>query len=171
MAQWEKQIHLPNVVDARFDPRVGKTPHATEQPSPCSTATEPLLQSPLVPACQSLQSCLTLCHPTDCSPPGFSVHGILQTRTLEWAAFPISTRAHELQLETSCTAAAEACAPDGPGSNKRSRRSEKPGNCRKEPRSLQLQKSPHSNKMAKNKHKISEITYIKRTVQNYMNGI
>ena len=33
---------------------------------------------------KSLQSCPTLCDPTDCSPPGFSVHGILQARTLEW---------------------------------------------------------------------------------------
>ena len=32
------------------------------------------------------QSCLTLCNPTDCSPPGFSVHGILQARILEWVA-------------------------------------------------------------------------------------
>ena len=31
----------------------------------------------------SLQSCPTLCDPMDCSPPGFSVHGILQARTLE----------------------------------------------------------------------------------------
>ena len=30
------------------------------------------------------QSCLTLCKPMDCSPPGSSVHGILQTRILEW---------------------------------------------------------------------------------------
>ena len=30
------------------------------------------------------QSCLTLCDPTDCSPPGFSVHGILQAQILEW---------------------------------------------------------------------------------------
>ena len=29
------------------------------------------------------QSCLTLCDPLDCSPPGSSVHGILQTRLLE----------------------------------------------------------------------------------------
>ena len=29
---------------------------------------------------QLLQSCLTLCHPLDCSPPGSSVHGILQAR-------------------------------------------------------------------------------------------
>ena len=34
------------------------------------------------------QLCLTLCHPTDCSPPGFSVHGILQARLLEWIAIP-----------------------------------------------------------------------------------
>ena len=32
------------------------------------------------------QSSLTLCDPTDCSPPGFSVHGILQARILEWVA-------------------------------------------------------------------------------------
>ena len=29
---------------------------------------------------------LTLCNPTDCSPPGSSVHGILQARILEWVA-------------------------------------------------------------------------------------
>ena len=34
------------------------------------------------------QSCLTLCNPMDYSPPGFSVHGILQARILEWVAFP-----------------------------------------------------------------------------------
>ena len=31
-----------------------------------------------------LQSCLTLCDAMDCSPPGSSVHGILQARTPEW---------------------------------------------------------------------------------------
>ena len=34
--------------------------------------------------------CLTLCDPMDCSPPGPSVHGISQARTLEWAASSIS---------------------------------------------------------------------------------
>ena len=33
-----------------------------------------------------VQSCPTLCEPMDCSPPGSSVHGILQARTLEWLA-------------------------------------------------------------------------------------
>ena len=32
------------------------------------------------------KSCPTLCDPMDCSPPGSSVHGILQARTLEWVA-------------------------------------------------------------------------------------
>ena len=36
------------------------------------------------------QSCLTLCNPMDCSLPGFSVHGILQARMLEWVAMPFS---------------------------------------------------------------------------------
>ena len=34
------------------------------------------------------ESGLTLCNPMDCSPPGSSVHGILQTRMLEWVAAP-----------------------------------------------------------------------------------
>ena len=37
---------------------------------------------------QSLQLCLTFCNPTDCSPPGSSVHGVLQARMLEWASLP-----------------------------------------------------------------------------------
>ena len=37
-------------------------------------------------AAKSLQSCLTLCNPIDDSPPGSSVSGILQTRTLVWVA-------------------------------------------------------------------------------------
>ena len=39
---------------------------------------------------QSFQSCPTLCDPMDCSPPGSSVHGILQARILEWVATPFS---------------------------------------------------------------------------------
>ena len=36
------------------------------------------------------KSCLSLWDPMDCSPPGFSVHGILQARILEWVAMPSS---------------------------------------------------------------------------------
>ena len=38
------------------------------------------------------QSCPTLCNPMDCSPPGSSIHGILQTRILEWVAISCSRR-------------------------------------------------------------------------------
>ena len=41
-------------------------------------------------AAKSLQSCLTLCDPIDGSPPGSIVPGILQARTLEWAAISFS---------------------------------------------------------------------------------
>ena len=37
---------------------------------------------------KSLKSCLTLCDPKDYSPPGSSVHGILQARMLEWLPLP-----------------------------------------------------------------------------------
>ena len=41
-------------------------------------------------AAESLQSCPTLCDPTDGSPPGSPVPGILQARTLEWVAISFS---------------------------------------------------------------------------------
>ena len=40
----------------------------------------------LQPVLFIIQSCLTLCDLTDCSPPGSSVHGTLQARILEWVA-------------------------------------------------------------------------------------
>ena len=40
--------------------------------------------------CLVAQSCPTLCGPMDCSPPGSSVHGILQARRLEWVAISFS---------------------------------------------------------------------------------
>ena len=41
-------------------------------------------------AAKLLQSCLILCDPIDGSPPGSAVPGILQARTLEWAAISSS---------------------------------------------------------------------------------
>ena len=41
--------------------------------------------------CMCPKSYLTFCNPMDCSPPGNSVPGILQERTLEWVAMPSST--------------------------------------------------------------------------------
>ena len=41
-------------------------------------------------AAKSLQSCLTLSHLMDCSPPGSSFHGIFQARVLKWGAIAFS---------------------------------------------------------------------------------
>ena len=41
-------------------------------------------------ACSVTQLCLTLCDPMDCSPPGFSVHGILLARISKWVAVSFS---------------------------------------------------------------------------------
>jgi len=48
---------------------------------------------------------LTLCNPIDCSPPGPSVHGILQARTVEWVAISFSKRNYrkkESEVAQSC---------------------------------------------------------------------
>ena len=69
-------------------------------------------------AAKSLQSCPTLCNPIDCSPPGSSIPGILQARTLEWVAISFSnawkwkvkvkSRSHVQLLATPWTAAYQA---------------------------------------------------------------
>ena len=49
-----------------------------------------IIALPAAAAAKSFQSCPTLCDPTDGSPPGSAVPGILQARTLEWAAIAFS---------------------------------------------------------------------------------
>ena len=46
---------------------------------------------PAAATAKSFQSCPTLCDPIDGSPPGFSIPGILQARTLEWVAISFSS--------------------------------------------------------------------------------
>ena len=50
-----------------------------------------LLFNKLSAAAKSLQSCPSLCNPIDGSPPGSLAPGILQARTLEWAAISFSS--------------------------------------------------------------------------------
>ena len=51
---------------------------------------ERVLKVTAATAAKSLQSCPTLCDPTDSSPPGSPVPGILQARVLEWGAIAFS---------------------------------------------------------------------------------
>ena len=72
----------------------------------------------LFAAAKSLQSCPTLCNPIDGSPPGSSVPGICQARTLEWVAISFSNAwkwkvkvkslSHVRLFETPWTAAYQA---------------------------------------------------------------
>ena len=55
--------------------------------------------------CLFAQSCLTLCDPMDCSPPGSSGHGILQQRILEWVAMPSSRGSSEPGIKPGSLAA------------------------------------------------------------------
>ena len=77
-------------------------PSPGDLPNPGIEAGSPPLQADTLPselprkptatatAAKSLQSCPTLCDPIDFSPPGSTVLGILQVRTLEWVAISFS---------------------------------------------------------------------------------
>ena len=51
---------------------------------------------------KSLQSCPSLCDHMDCSPPGSSIHGVLQARILEWVAMPSSRSSWPSDWTTPC---------------------------------------------------------------------
>ena len=92
----------------------------------CSRCLLPISSSGLpsaAAAAKSLQSCLTLCDPIDGRPPGSSIPGILQARTLEWVAISVSNAwkwkvkgkslSHVRLLVTPWTAAHQAPPPMG----------------------------------------------------------
>ena len=54
----------------------------------CSCGPSSVLMLGTCVRAQTLQSCPTLCDPMDFSPPGASIHGILQASILEWVAMP-----------------------------------------------------------------------------------
>ena len=74
---------------------------------------------------KSLQSCLTLCDPMDSSPPGSSVHRIVQARILEWVAICVSNACmHAKSLQSCLTVRPNGqqptrllCPQDSPGKN------------------------------------------------------
>ena len=60
------------------------------------------LQDQAYSACVNAQSCPSLCNPMNCSPlPDSSVHGILQTRILEWVASSCSRESFNPGIEPS----------------------------------------------------------------------
>ena len=59
--------------------------------------------------CLLAKSCLTLCDPVDCSPPGTSVHEMLQARVLEWIAISCSRGSSRLRDPTHVSCLAGRC--------------------------------------------------------------
>ena len=68
-------------------------------------------------AAKSLQSCPTLCDPIDGSPPGSSVPGILQARTLEWVAISFSNACMHAKSLQSCQTLCDPIDSSPPGSS------------------------------------------------------
>ena len=76
---------------------------------------------------KSLQSCPTLCDPIDGSPPGSSVHRILQATIPEWVAISFSNACMHAKLLQSCPTLCDPmdsspptrllCPQDSPGKN------------------------------------------------------
>ena len=62
------------------------------------------------------QSCLTLCNPMDCRPPGASVQWIFQERVLEWVAIPFSRGSCQPRYQTwSAALQADSLPSEPPG--------------------------------------------------------
>ena len=82
----DKNSHLPSIEYQLF-----KITQKTARMCQMGKAPDYVLEdAAAAAAAKSLQSCLILCDPTDGSPPGSPVPGILQARTLQWAASSFS---------------------------------------------------------------------------------
>ena len=86
----ESFLWFPTTAESRKSVR--KRQKVSKNQSPCSFTPQhlQLILVSLESESEVSQSCPTLWAPVDCSPPGSSVHGIFQARTLEWVAISFS---------------------------------------------------------------------------------
>ena len=75
--------------------------HGSQRVGHCTTTPDPLNQKlGMCCLCSVSLSCLTLCNPIDCRPPGSSVHGTSQAGVLEWVAISYSRRSSPPRNQT-----------------------------------------------------------------------
>ena len=98
---WEiLQDNQPNLLQIRCREERGGA-YTREGTRECSTVQNGLCWITIRTNCScQVTLVLTLCDPMDCSPPGSSVHGILQARTLEWVAISFSRRSSRPRART-----------------------------------------------------------------------
>ena len=83
-------VHVPQLLSPSTRVCMPQFREGTQRSIPMPERRSHLLQVRLCMRAKLIQSCPPLCDLVDCSPPGFSVHGILQARILEWVAMPFS---------------------------------------------------------------------------------
>ena len=113
--KWTKSIEL-NIKDKLYtvNTKLGHVGESVGHPmcliSPCFNLFSLSLHDPAA-AAKSLQSCPTLCDPTDGSPPGSPVPGSLQARTLECIAISFSSDMSSVQFSSVAQSCLTLCNP------------------------------------------------------------
>ena len=85
-----KVLEWGAIAFSEVNPRSSYSTNLTQTLDDFKTHTHIFKYTPSAAAAKLLQSCLTLCDPMDCSPPGSPIPGILQARILEWVAIYFS---------------------------------------------------------------------------------
>ena len=73
-----------------------------------------IISSYVLYSCMYAQSCLTLCDPLDCSPPGSSLHRIFQARILNWVTISFSRDSSQSRDQTRVSWIADSSLPAKP---------------------------------------------------------
>ena len=88
----QKKMHMAHIRLTHFSVQQRIARHGKETVCVCVCAH----------MCSVTQSCPPDCDPTDCSPPGYSVHGIFQARILEQVAISFASRFFLTQGSNTC---------------------------------------------------------------------
>ena len=110
LKRWEKQTTSPVSWEIRMQIKKQQLEHGT-------FLTVQQLEHGTMLLLLTHFSCVQLCDPIDGSPPGSSVFGILQSRTLEWVAISFSNACMHVKLLQSCPTLYDPMDSSPPGSS------------------------------------------------------